>query len=175
MKLTVVSLCTLCIFADICFGAPSTMKDQSEKPNYRLNTDIEPIDYSIELTPYLDEKTDGKKLFTFDGSVQIALKTMKSDVDVIVLHYQDMIIKKESLIKKPEALFMFFKDETMDIKKTKYDEITNKYTITLTKPLVVNTTYSLIFEYQGKLQTVMNGFYRSSYEDDNGNIKYVIM
>lgn len=159
-KLLLSSLCIIGVLTGISFGAPSPSIVGNEKLDYRLNTDIEPIDYIIEVTPYFDDKTPGKKAFSFDGIVRITLKTSKSNVNQIVLHKQDMHIKAKNLTKASNIGSLAFTSE-------KYDNITKKYTINLSQPLIKDEEYTLNFEYTGKLQSDMLGFYRSSYKEGN--------
>lgn len=101
-KLLALSVYTIGILIGISSGAPSSSKIENEKLDYRLNTDIRPIDYLIEVTPYFDDEAPGKKAFSFDGIVRITLKTSKSNVNQIVLHKQDMDIKAKNLTKSSD-------------------------------------------------------------------------
>lgn len=160
MKLIILILCGIGILGDLGFSAPrsSMIKNYNKKLNYRLSTDVEPVDYVIELTPYFENNINGKEPFTFDGISNISLKASKSGVDTITLHKQDLKIIEQNLMKN---------GETITIKSTKYDEVTNKYTLKLASPLVQNDVYILNFKYIGKLQTDMHGFYRSFYREGN--------
>lgn len=169
ISLSVCIIGVLLFIADVSFSAPAeVITAELKKPNYRLNTDVEPIVYTIEVTPYFD----GKKVFTFDGTVEIQLKTREKNVDEIVLHIEDLDIKRKTLTKKPGFYAPFpFNLENLSIKGDKYDKTTSKYTIQLTKPLVRDEVYTLTFEYVGNLQSDMHGFYRSSYLGEDGKIK----
>lgn len=161
----------LLFIVGVSFSAPAeVITAEINKPDYRLNTDIEPIDYTIEVTPYFD----GKKAFTFDGTVDIQLITKEKNVDEIVLHAKNLTIKSKALTKRPGFYAPFpFNIENLAIKDEEYDNVTSKYTIQLTKPLVPNEVYKLSFEYVGNLQSDMQGFYRSSYLAEDGKIKWV--
>lgn len=164
MKLFAISVCIIGLLVNICISAPATTIQKTDEPNYRLPDAVEPLEYSIELTPYFD----GEKAFTFDGIVLIDLKTNQSNVKQIILHKSvDMTITNTSIFKKMDvSTYVFRADALIDIKDTNYDNITNKLTIQLTNELEINTIYVLYFEYNGHLQNDMNGFYRSSYEED---------
>lgn len=143
----------------ICLIGISIDKSSSQKVNYRLNDDIEPINYKITLTPHLENKT-------FDGMVDIDLKTMKTGVTEIVLHKKDLDITRQQLITKP-TIANFYAPSVLSIIGNQVDPITEKYTIILTTALEPNQTYTLTFDYTGKLRTDMHGFYLSSYLEGN--------
>lgn len=164
MKLIAFSLCIIGLLTELSSSAPSPAVIEDEELNYRLNTDIEPINYIIDVTPYFDDKTSGKQAFTFDGIVIITLKSNESNVTRIVLHKQDMDIKWQTLTKVPENDSNV---ENIPLTSDNYDNITKKYTIELSNALIKDEIYMLKFEYTGKLQTDMLGFYRSSYKEGN--------
>lgn len=164
MKWFALSLCIIGVLADLSLSAPSVIV--AEKPNYRLNDDVWPTEYTIEVTPYFDDKTPGKKAFTFDGVCTIKLKATKSNIKEIVLHVDDLTITKKEMKNQPDFFAPFpWNIESLKIDTSGPDEITKKYTIKLEKALEKNKIYDLYFEYTGILQTDMHGFYRSSYKD----------
>lgn len=155
----------LCVIGSMIDSANSTV-EKDEKLNYRLNTDVLPVDYIIELQPYFNNET-GKE-FTFDGSVKITLQTTKTDVKIITLHKDDLNISDQTLVLKPMYFQTFSWDlQNLQIEHNEYDDRTKKYSITLSEPLVQNQLYELTIKYTGKLRTDMLGFYRSSYKDGN--------
>lgn len=165
MALLVFSLCIIGIFID--FGSCTSL-NQNASVNYRLNTDIQPIDYIIDLTPYFDNSVVGKTPFTFDGICTITIKANKLNMDTIIVHKHDLDIIDVSLTKKPGFFAPFpWKVEHIDIKSKEYDNITHKYTVKLVSALAKDESYDLNFKYTGKLQSDMTGFYRSSYKDGN--------
>lgn len=166
MALIVFSLCLTGIF--IGFGSCTSL-NQSAAINYRLNADIQPIDYIIDLTPYFDNSVVGKMPFTFDGICTITIKTNKLNMDTIIVHkHEDLDVIDVSLTKKPGFFAPFpWKIDHINVKSTEYDNITHKFTVKLASALVKDESYDLNFKYTGKLQNDMTGFYRSSYKDGN--------
>lgn len=165
MASLVFSLCLFGIFID--FGSCTSL-NQSTALNYRLNTDIQPIDYIIDLTPYFDSSVVGKNPFTFDGICTITIKANKLNIDTITVHKQDLDIIDVSLTKKPGFFAPFpWKIEHINIKSKEYDNITHKYTVKFASPLTKDESYDLNFKYTGNLQNDSIGFYRSSYKDGN--------
>lgn len=165
MKLSILSLCLIGISSD--FGSCSPI-NEIKTLNYRLNTDIKPLDYIIELTPYFDSSVNGNEPFTFDGICTITLHATKSNVDTITLHKQDLKILEQSLKMRSNSNSSFPQsDEDIDIKSNDYNNITNIYTLKLAVPLIKDELYVLKFRYIGRLQTDMHGLYRSSYQKGN--------
>lgn len=146
--------------------APASETEKAENLDYRLNTDIEPTDYVIELTPYFTNDTG--KLFTFDGSITITLRPTKADVNIITLHQEDLEITEQSLTPKADLFLGFgwnLRDTNFNLNHTAYDSRTKKYSIFLGNALDQAMSYELKLKFSGKLRTDMLGFYRSSYKD----------
>lgn len=165
MRFITLSLCLVGILADLSACSPIA---EIKTINYRLNTDVEPLDYIVDVTPYFEDSVNGKEPFTFDGICVITLKARQSNVDTITLHKQDLDIVEQSLTKKSKSTSSFSDgNDSIAIKSTDYNDITTIYTLKLATPLVKNTPYVLRFKYIGKLQTNMHGLYRSSYLKGN--------
>lgn len=157
-------LLSLCFISTFCYFAYSIDVEETAKLNYRLNTDIEPLDYIIDVTPYFDGSVPGKEPFTFDGITTITIKAKKENIDTITLHKLKLDILEESLIKKSKQFAQKF--EKINIKSHDYDNRTEKYTLNLATKLVKDELYVLTFKYMGSL-TTGNGFYRTEYKDGN--------
>ena len=52
-----------------------------------------------------------------------------------------------------------------------YDDLRDFVSVYMTRDCLLNATYDLSFNYSGKINTVLNGFYRSSYKDQSGDTK----
>lgn len=136
--------------------------------DYRLNSDVVPINYELELTPYFNNTESDKEPFTFDGSVIITIKPTRPDVREITLHQEELNISHIELTIKTRYMPLFqWSPQQLNINTKSYNNITNKYTIKLNEPLTFGRTYQLFFKYVGKLRTDMHGFYRSSYKEGN--------
>lgn len=142
---------------DTSLSAPN-LQSRVVEVNYRLNRDVEPIDYLLELTPYLT-KTGDKEQFTYDGKVTIKLKPTEPGVKVITLHKQDLNVKLVGVSDTLKSGSISDHDS--------YDPQTNKYSVILKEPLIERRVYELELVFSGKLRTDMTGFYRSSYRDGN--------
>lgn len=149
----------------ICLIGISINGISSENVNYRLNTDIEPINYKIELTPHFENAT-------FDGTVEIELRTAKTNVKDITLHQNGLNFGTKILTSKPVFTNINGFAATRAVASivgTEYDDVTNIFNLKLSSELEPNQTYILYFAYTGTLRTDMHGFYLSSYQE--GNVK----
>ncbi|XP_031623813.1 membrane alanyl aminopeptidase-like [Contarinia nasturtii] len=173
MKFLTLSLIVLGLLVDLGFSAPNPAAanaDQLENVNYRLNTDVLPSNYVINLTPYFDN-VEGKEPFTFDGYVKITLEATKTGVKTITLHQDALDI--ETVTINPKSTFSFPSSKKVEIANIDYEEKTNKLSLHLSEPLSISPQeYELHFKYTGKLRTDMHGFYRSSYKE-NGETKWL--
>ena len=162
-RFLVLSLClSVGILADF---SSSTDVNGLKNENYRLNTDVIPLDYIVDLTPYFETSPNGKEPFTFDGICTITVKASKSNVDRITLHKQFMEIVEQSLTTAPNRNQQVV--GTVAIKSNEFNNITSKYTLILAAPLVKDKPYVLTFKYTGKLQTDYHGLFSVSYKEGN--------
>lgn len=145
-----VRLCLIGFISDICVG---TSINQSDGVTYRLNTDIEPIDYVIDLTPHFESST-------FDGICTITLKTSKANISQITLHKDHLDIIEQKLTKKPS---LSRKVEYINITSSHYDQTTDKYTLKLASSLAKDELYQLHFNYTALLKSSSSGFFKREY------------
>lgn len=158
-----ISLILCCLFAAFsfanCFAPleqdPNPDLENVDKPDYRLNNDIEPISYTINVRPYFHH-TDASKAFTFDAASEIEFKATRDNLKSITLHIKELAITQQ----------VFDKNENYVTGGT-YDNVTDKYTLSLKNALRKGKAYRLKFTYTGKLQTDMHGFYSSKYTENN--------
>lgn len=154
----VLCLSLIGFISDICVG---TSINQNDRRNYRLNTDIEPIDYIIDVAPHFES-------FTFDGICTITLKSSKTNVSTITLHKLNLNIIEQRLTKEPLLEGPFSgKFENVNITSSDYDQITQKYTLKLASPLKKDELYQLYFNYTGSSKSFSAGFYQSDYMEGN--------
>ena len=132
--------------------------DTSSTTDYFLPDEIVPTKYYIHLTPYIEEGN-----FTFDGSVEIET-TVKDLTDKIVLHAFDI---------KNNSINIFVNERLVGIKDFNYSPLYEFWIFTLFDDLLEGTNLKIKIDYTGVLNNEMKGFYRSSYEDDEGKTKWL--
>lgn len=148
------SICFL-LLATFCASAFS----QTAPLNYRLDTNVLPSNYDINLTPYITLDS-GERRFTFDGTTRITLATALANQRSIVLHSKFLTIQTATLQEVSEQQTPIF------ILSQDLNNVTDKLTLTLQSDLRQNVNYVLEFVYTGILQTDMSGFYRSVYVEN---------
>lgn len=129
-----------------------------EDDPYRLPTSVLPTHYTIKLT--LQDNFGPNGVFT--GSVEISLNIVEA-VQQITLHSQDLTIdaNKINLVCNGGNTNLF--------SSLSNDTSYSKITIASTVVLAAESTCTLqINDYVGILNDDMNGFYRSSYTNKNG-------
>lgn len=159
MNLVLLCFCVIGSLVNMTMGA-----SDDENIDYRLNKDVEPTDYVIDLTPHFNNESGGSEAFTFDGSVTITLQATRANVTKITLHKEELDISESELVTKSKKV-------QIPINNSEWDERTTKYSLVLNEPLAENQLYELKIKFKGKLRTDMTGFFRSSYKDDAGNEK----
>ncbi|KAM0729596.1 Aminopeptidase N [Formica fusca] len=128
----------------------------SQNDDYRLPTSVKPISYEIAIVPKLQDD------FTFNGVVKI-IAVVKNDTDRITLHAGNIQIISQSVLADNESVIV----------EHTYDKITEKYTLNVSKTLKKGSEILIAFEYNGTLSDNMKGFYKSSYFDKDGQIKWL--
>ncbi|XP_053698808.1 membrane alanyl aminopeptidase [Sabethes cyaneus] len=134
---------------------------RAELEEYRLNEDVWPSHYDVELTPYFEDEAE-HEAFTFDGIVSIKLKPSKVGVTNIALHVAEINIT--SLI-----LNQADNNAVISTGQTSYNEDTEILTIPINAPLG-ELDYLLKINYVGILSSDMRGFYRSYYKVGDKNV-----
>lgn len=130
--------------------------------DYRLETNIVPNSYKIAIQPYIRSE-DGDKQFTFNGTVEINVNVIKSDVKEIIVHTKNLEVSEAEVSYNNIV-------QTIDGSHTYYD-ITNKFTIHLRDALTVGYSYTIRMSFKGQMDDDLHGFYRSSYINPNGEIR----
>ncbi|XP_050580172.1 putative aminopeptidase-2 isoform X1 [Bombus affinis] len=135
-------------------------QDDTKEPtnlDYRLPKTIIPTNYEIILIPKLKDN------FEFKGIVHISAYLQKS-TDTITLHHGQM---------KINLVTVTIDVEKVEITNTMYNSETEKYEIKLSKVLSAGTNITINFDYVSALRDDMIGFYKSSYVDSNGKIRWL--
>jgi aminopeptidase 2 len=122
---------------------------------------VVPITYDVILYPYLD--LPAPRNFTFDGEVTINVVVARP-TKIIKMHAFDVIIVK--IVITDELL-----DEITVDNYTLSTDDKHFFTITLKSTLDLGAKYEINIKYTGKLNDNLDGFYRSSYKEDDGTVK----
>ena len=141
-------------------------------PIIAMNLFWDQISTVILLLLFVGQQTEGidaqqdldyrlKDDFKFEGRVHINA-TVRESTNTIILHHEKMEILKLTVTRDKES---------QEIANTSYNNVTEKYEITLKNELIPGTTVSINIAYRGNLRDDMVGFYRSSYFDSKGTLR----
>ncbi|XP_035890493.1 uncharacterized protein LOC118502379 [Anopheles stephensi] len=134
------------------------LEPRAQLDHYRLNDDVWPTHYDIEIKPYFEPELD-KQAFTFDGSTAITVTATKENVTQIKLHKANMNIVSWKVMRKSNSMLVRNGNDT-------YDEETQILTLHLNETLLKNVEYLMVFNYVGVMEENMRGFYRSYYYEN---------
>jgi aminopeptidase N len=133
--------------------------------NYRLPKALKPYAYEINSYILFDSSIEPT---TYDGSVEIDFNC-EQNTNHIILHKAYLDIKESSIV-----LNELNNNVQIDILSTSYDIETQIYDLMLSNDLISGNNYSLSMKYKGYLQSNGLGFYKSSYTDQTGNLKWLV-
>lgn len=124
---------------------------------YRLPRNVLPKRYDIYLEPNLETGN-------FSGRISIPLQIVE-DSQIITIHTSGLDLFGFSILNV---------NTRMRIRVTGYEEDlrTETFTISFSETLRSDQPYTLSIEYRGQLSG-LNGFYRSSYLNENDQTRYV--
>lgn len=132
--------------------------NEIEESNYRLPTNISPRKYFISVTPYLEIGN-----FSFDGYVKIEANVVQPTKQII-LHSAE--IEHHTINVTVNNIKLNITSYTT---RKEYDFLV----INLATELVDKTQLTIEITYTGSLNTSeLRGFYKSSYINENGEIRY---
>ncbi|XP_015607566.1 aminopeptidase N [Cephus cinctus] len=153
--LTTTLLLAAVITASLTNGSEEIV-DDATTTNYRLPNNSVPISYFISLIPYLVVDN-----FTFDGVSMVELEVLEPS-SLITLHILNLTID--------ESATSLVSSGNINYKIASHTYDTTKQFLILNFATVLPTGYYTLFlKYVGILDNeILNGFYRSSYTNDDG-------
>jgi len=125
---------------------------------FRLPTHTVPISYKLDISPNYDSTNNS---VSFDGEVDIII-SVKSETSEITLNYKDLDIDVVYVNEK-------LSKANIDVTDIRYSIKNEQFTIYLESELRVGVEYKIIIEFHSKVENSMNGFYKSTYQDPQGN------
>lgn len=124
---------------------------------FRLPDTTRPISYDLDIMPDYDHFSNAVK---FNGEIEILLYATSSTA-TIMLNYKQL-----------EVLVVYVRekntDMAVDVVNVCYDSQNEQLAILLGTPLRPGVLYAMVIEYSGTVKNGINGFYRSTYNDDYG-------
>jgi hypothetical protein len=148
-----------------------TGRPHKKKPkvtNARLPTTLQPLEYKLNLIPYLDPA----KNFSIDGTVAIDL-LCKEATDRVTVNIKNITIKEPTVtvvsLEDDEKGDATITNGSVAIRAHEYDMDRNFYIVILQEILVPGSKYRIYIQYLALLSDELVGFYRSSYVDKATN------
>lgn len=123
--------------------------------DYRLPTALSPTHYTLLLHPNLESGN-------FTGQETITIRTIESTKQVI-LHSQDLTITSVYVLGAGDAV----------VDQFQLDEVRDFLIIDLTEELSVNTVFSLGIIFEGQTLNKLVGLYSSTYQNPEGELRYL--
>lgn len=129
---------------------------------FRLPDTTRPISYELNVMPDYDHYT---RSVYFTGEVEIVFYAT-SRTATVTLNYKQL-----------EVFVVYVRvkstDLTVDVFDVCYKGRDEQLVVQLRAPLQPGVEYAIIVEYSGTVKNGMQGFYRSTYDDDYGFKQYV--
>lgn len=126
---------------------------------YRLPTTLSPETYTVILAPYIEEGN-----FTFLGFVHIVINVVQ-ETNTIALHAKNLNISNIEVT--------LANTTSVTVTNQSLNEVTDILTLTLDTNLTRDSVITLGILYVGILSDDMTGFYRSSYTNSAGELKWI--
>lgn len=130
--------------------------------NMRLSNSIEPISYEVFITPFFE-----KKNFTTHGNVTIKMRVNRA-TDRIQLNVEDLKVYHKTV-----RIRLVNEDKFLHAVDQGLDNIRTVYTIYLDRKVKQNSELEVALQFSGHLNENLQGFYRSSYVDNNKQTKWL--
>ena len=123
--------------------------------------------YDLTIKPYIgtSEIYGNEKAFTYEGTMKMHF-TCVIPTNQIIFHSLGLKLDPTSL-----KLESTSSSQLTLTNKINHNDITDFDVININGLCVAGAKYTLTVSYTGELSTNLNGFYRSSYIDENGNRK----
>lgn len=160
MSIAWIRFVLLSIFAS-AVSSSNVLQDETDI-QFRLPNGTKPETYDVFISTSVHSQN-----FTFEGSVSIVLLA-ESEASSITLHSHELhVIHAVSLLREDTRL-------PIQLGSATFDRINEFLTIPLANDaLEAGQRYLLYIVFEGQLRDDARGFYKSSYVDDSGNVRYI--
>ncbi|XP_049530308.1 aminopeptidase N-like [Anopheles darlingi] len=142
---------------------------QNGDQNFRLPNDTYPIRYNVEITTRIHDDSIGSHRFSFEGKVTIQLKTKENrSTNSITLNYREIDIIHVRLWYQQGGWERIIINDNYS-----YTLDSRREFLHINSPQALEGLYYLEITYNGTLREDNAGFYRSSYTDGDGEVKWL--
>ncbi|XP_065214837.1 aminopeptidase N-like isoform X2 [Planococcus citri] len=139
---------------------------------------VEPINYIIYIQPFLETPLGGKhNSFTFRGNVSVTFH-VKEEVKYLVIGVNDLRIVSTYLYEINEATTeeaIHQIEDTIDLSIDSYDVYEGTLNLELYKWLQPGSIYELVIEFNGDVQNLPYGLFKSEFHDEyTGQSRWIV-
>lgn len=139
--------------------------DVSDEFSYRLPNNTRPESFDLSLRTWIHSG-----IFDFTGKIRIGIRSSNENQgNTITLHTRQLTVNKVSVTTNTQPPI------NVPVLNWNHAPKGEFLTIQLSEELLKNSRYIVDIDYNGTLRGDQGGFYRSSYNDDNGNIRLKII
>ncbi|XP_047471492.1 aminopeptidase N-like [Penaeus chinensis] len=138
---------------------PNSMSEE----DIRLPQSLRPLHYLIQLQPFINGN------FSIIGYMKVEVEVLDTTSDII-LHMLDIVTKNDTVKVLTSG---GLGQRQVGIMSQNYDPVRQFYVARTEEELTKGETYTLQMEFLGYLNDQLRGFYRSTYKDNNGEMKYL--
>lgn len=138
---------------------PSAEVSAAVKMSARLPTALKPSHYILRLQPFINGN------LSIHGSVDITINVV-AKTNRVVINLVDIITKNETV-----TLVNLNDSSSVNVVQQTYDPKLQMYTALLSEEMVPGKSYLFHMDFEGYLNDILVGFYRSVYTDAQGNEK----
>ncbi|XP_065213321.1 aminopeptidase N-like [Planococcus citri] len=138
---------------------------------------VEPKNYVIYIQPFLETSAGKHNAFTFRGNVSITLN-VKQEVKYLVIGVNDLRIVSTYLYEINEATaeeVIHQIEDTIDLNIDSYDVYEGTLNLELYKWLQPGKIYELVIEFNGDVQNLPYGLFKSQFYDEiTGQSRWIV-
>jgi len=136
----------------------SELKTKAKVKDVRLPLSIEPLSYVVKLQPLINGN------LSIMGYMEMTFNVIEP-TSKISIHMADIVTYNDTIMLKSAT----GAETAPEIVKHSYDKDREFYVAELGGQLAKGSSYTLAMRFRGYLNDQLKGFYRSSYDDEQGN------
>ncbi|XP_066966092.1 aminopeptidase N-like [Macrobrachium rosenbergii] len=152
-----VLLCVTTMIVSTVYSRKVNRSNNNEWTNVRLPTTLHPVHYVVKLQTFLNDSN------SFQGYIEVELEVVKP-TSRIILHLADLVVKNNTA----KVSTLNKRRRSHPVRHEKYNSEREQYTLQLRRRLRQGKAYLLSMQFEGVLNEIPRGFYKTSYMDKDG-------
>lgn len=147
------------------FARSAAISENNEDFSYRLPTDTRPLSYSLTLITNIENRTNEERL-KYSGNMFMWVEVV-TPTDTIKMHGKDFTVNIAELKQAGEII------SWIDDNQPQFDP-QGDFLSFQAEELLEEGNYTMFISFEGELRNDSLGMYLTSYEDKNGELKWLI-